>query len=206
MAAKSFSKKEALSYGWQTFKKNWQFLLIVVFITAVINIVPSYIIKIIFKDSEPLQAILNILMWFVQAIIEIGLLIISLKFVDGKKPELSDLYSYYRLFPKYLLSSIIFGLIFIVGLILLIVPGIIFATKYQYFSYLIIDKGLGPWEAIKKSGQITQGHKWNLFLLGLINAGLSFLGLLAFGVGIFVVAPVISLACAYVYRKLSPKA
>jgi uncharacterized membrane protein len=89
-----------------------------------------------------------------------------------------------------------------VGTILLIVPGIIWALKFQFYGYYIVDKNLKPVDALKMSAMSTSGKKGNLFvffvLLGLIN----FLGLIALLVGLLISVPVTLLAYVYVYRLL----
>jgi hypothetical protein len=47
---------------------------------------------------------------------------------------------------------------------MLVVPGIYFALKYKFYDYLIVDKGMGPVETIKRSGVLTEGVKRNLVL------------------------------------------
>lgn len=203
MAAKSFSKKEALSHAWNTFKKNWQFLIVVIIIVAAVNFLPSLFQDQI-KDSFPVvNVVVSIALWFVQLVFSIGLIVISLKYVDAKKPKIEDLWQHYRFFLNYFLGSLLYGLIVLVGLILLVVPGVIWAIKFHFYEYFIVDKKMGPLEALSASGKITKGNKWNLFLLGLIFFGLAILGLIAFGIGLFIVWPVIMIANAYVYRKLS---
>ena len=85
---------------------------------------------------------------------------------------------------------------------MLIVPGVIWAIKYQFFAYLIVDKKMGPWEAIQKSGEMTAGNKGNLFLLGLILALINIAGAICLLVGLFATIPTTMLAIVYVYRKL----
>ena len=105
------------------------------------------------------------------------------------------------LFFKYLIGSILYGLIVLGGMLLLIIPGIIWMIKFQFFSYLIIE-GLGPVEALKKSAQITRGAKRELFVFGFILVGITILGVLCLFIGLFATIPTTLLAVAFVYRKL----
>jgi len=86
---------------------------------------------------------------------------------------------------------------------LLIIPGIWFALRYQYFGMAIVDKNMGPIEALKYSGQITQGNALKLFGMALASMGVIVLGLLALILGVFVAMPVVYIAMAYIYRTLS---
>lgn len=143
-----------------------------------------------------------ILFWALNRIIEIGLTKISIKFCDNEKSKFKDLFSHYPLFFKYLFGSILYVLIVFGGMILLIIPGIIWAIKFQFFNYLIVDKGLGPVEALKKSWVITKGAKWNLFVFGLLLALINLIGILCLVIGLFATLPTTLVAIAFVYRKL----
>ncbi len=202
MAHNSFSVKEALLYGWKTFKKNWQFLVPVFVIVTVAGMIPSWLHDWSDENMPSISFIFTIIGWLVQMITSIGTLVIILKLVDKKKPEFTDIYSHYNLLLNYFLGSLLYGLVIIGGLILLIVPGIIWGIKYQYTTYLIVDKKMSPMDAFKKSGKLTEGVRWKLFLLGLACVGLTAIGMLIFGIGLIVTWPVIMLAGVHVYRKL----
>ncbi len=205
MAQNLFTIKQALSFGWETFKKNWQFLISFFVIVLLLSMIPNWLHDWSVKNVPSISFIFSIIGWIIQMVTSIGVIVVTLKFVDKKKAEFDDIYKHYGLLMNYFLGSLLYGLIVIGGLILFIVPGIIWGIKYQYYAYLIIDKGLSPLEAIKKSGQITAGYKWKLFGLGIIFAGITLLGVFALGVGLIIAWPIIALSGAYVYRKLSPK-
>lgn len=101
-----------------------------------------------------------------------------------------------------MVGSIIYGVIVSLGLILLIIPGIVWAIKFQFFDYLIIDKGLGPIDALEKSSEITRGVKLDLLTFGILIWIINLLGLLCLVVGLFVTIPITVVAKAFVYRKL----
>jgi len=197
-----FSKKEAINFGFEKAKSNWQFFIPVVLIAVLVNFSPRLDFKLPATGAIALAIALAIGFWILRLVVEIGLITISLKFVDNKKAELADILTYKPL-VNYALGSVLYGLIVVAGLILLIVPGIIWAIKLQYYSYLIIDKNLGPIAALKKSWKITKGVKWHLFLFALLLGLINILGVLMLGVGLFITIPTTMIASAYVYRKLS---
>jgi uncharacterized membrane protein len=65
---------------------------------------------------------------------------------------------------------------------------------------------MGPAEAIKRSGVLTNGVKRNLVLFWLMLIGINILGMLALGVGLIAPVPISWLANAYVYRRLQLQA
>jgi uncharacterized membrane protein len=197
MTAK-FSKGEAIRFGWETTKSNFWFFVVVLIIGGLLS-VASNIIKIL---GEGWGVILSIVYFVLGILFLLGLIKISLKFCDKEKGKLSDLFSQYHLFFKFLFASILYCLIVAVGMILLIVPGLIWGIKFSFYPYFIVDKGLGPIEALRRSSTITKGSKWNLFVFFLIVSGINLLGALCLLIGLFATIPTTRIARAFVYRKL----
>lgn len=200
MKKAQFSKKEAVEFGFGIAKNNLLFfiglLIVVVFVSVVASALRGEAQK-----SALVYTALTIVQYLVNIIIGMGLIRISLEFIGKLKPKIRDLF-YYKPIVSYILASIINGIIVVLGLILLIIPGIILAIRLQYTTYLIVDKNLGPLEAIKKSWKITRGNTWNLFFLGIILGLINILGVLCLLVGLFITVPLGMLATTFVYRKL----
>lgn len=202
MATEKFSKGEAIRFGWETMKSNFGFFIVLFLLAFMIIVIPEIIGGMIKGRLPIISFIFGIASWILQLIIGMGLTRITINFADGKSSDFGDLFSCLHLLPRYLLGSILYGLIVIAGTILLIIPGIIWAIKFQFFSYLIVDKEMRPIESIKRSSDITEGVKWDLLLFGSLLLGLNILGFLALLVGLFVTIPTSMIALAYVYRKL----
>ena len=106
-------------------------------------------------------------------------------------------------FLKYILTSVLVGLAFIVGLVFLIVPGIIIALAFGMALYLVMDRNMDAIPAIKESIRITRGNRWRLFLLYVFMLLINIIGLLVLVVGLLVTIPVTMLAGVHAYRMLS---
>lgn len=197
-----FSKKEAINFGFKTAKENVPFFLSVFVVWALITITSQALQASLNLNKQFLLSfIFNLLMWVVNSIIAMGIINICLELVDGKKPNLKDIFYTKKLF-NFILASIIRNVIIVAGFILFIIPGIIFSIKLQYSEYLIVDKRLDAVPSIKKSWEITKGVKWNLFLFGLMLGLINILGILALLIGLLITVPLTLIANAYVYRKL----
>ena len=210
MIPQKFSKKEAIRFGWETMKSNFGFLFLVVIVSLLLGIfqevlrIPADLLK-----GSPLIlliVLIGVIFWGLQRIVEMGIIKIVLKFCDNEKPAFSELFSCFHLFFNYLGGMVLYLLIVVGGIILLIVPGIIWAIRFQFFGYLIVDKGLGPVASLKKSFEITKGSALNLFLFGFLAMGVMLLGVLCLLAGILVAIPIVAVAFGFVYRKLLPKA
>ena len=108
-------------------------------------------------------------------------------------------------FWRFLGAHILTVIAVVLGFLVLVVPGIILAIGLSFVPYLVVDRGLGPIEALKESWRITKGHKWQLLLLFLALVGINLLGVLALIVGIFVTVPITMLAFAHAYRRSPPR-
>jgi len=206
MGKKDFSIGDAVQFGWDTMKNNIAFFIIMIIILWVAAAVPSGLGSMSYRMSVGAAAIFGlvfgIISFVVGMFVNMAQIKVGLRFSKGETADFPDLYNEYQRFWDFLLGSILYALIVLGGLILLIVPGIYWAIKYYFYGYLIIDQGMGPMDAIKKSGELTKGVKWNLLVFWLALLGIYILGFLACCVGILFAIPVIIVAVAYVYRTL----
>jgi uncharacterized membrane protein len=200
-SAKShFSKGEAISYGFKLAKQNLFFFVVLFVIVILVSGVISALSG-LSRHEPAFGFVLWLLQTAVNLIIGIGLIHITLKFIDNQKPKYKDLF-YYKPIVNYFLASLLEGLIVVGGFILLIIPGIFFALRLQYTGYLVVDKNMGPVEAVKTSWKITRGNAWNLFFFGILLFLVNILGVLCLLIGLFVTVPLSMLATTFVYRKL----
>ncbi len=186
---------KAIGFGWSGIKKDFWYFVGLAAIYMLISSLPSY------KLNN--QFSLDVLGLFVGPWLLAGLTRISLDYYNGKKPPFETLFTQLKYFWRILGSQFLIGLIVIGGLILLIIPGIYWALKYQFTTNIIVDQNIGILEAMKKSGEITEGIKLQLILFDLTLIGVMILGGLALGVGILVAFPIVTLAGIYVYKKLA---
>jgi uncharacterized membrane protein len=198
----TFAPGEAIKFGWEKMKKHFWFFAGLLIITWLVQVVPTGIANIFKHRVLFLYILLVIAAWVIQFIVKMGVIRITLDIIDKGEASLNTLFSRTELLGKFILGAVLYGLIVLAGLILLVVPGIVWAIKYQFFGYLIVDKNLGPLEAIKKSGEITSGNKSNLFLLGILFFLINLAGAICLLVGLFATIPTTMVAMAYVYRKL----
>lgn len=206
VTAKAFSIGEAVRFGWRTTWGNLWLWLGILAIVFAIESVPDIVSAALGENALLLQGLIGLLFFILSMVVQLGLIRVALQFVSGRKPRVADLFSESRHLLRYLGATILYALIFFGGLFLLIVPGVIWAIMFQFAPYLIIDRGLGPIAALKKSAELTRGARWNLFVFGLVLMGINLAGMLALLVGMLVTIPLALLATGYVYRTLLARA
>lgn len=202
MKEKQIPIQEAIKYGWNKALNNLGFFIGVVAIIWIFSIIPNLFMEYLGEDFPITSIILGLLIAIFSVIIDMGLIKISLDFVKKEKSKIKELFLQYSKFWKYLGGMIVYGIIILGGLILLVIPGIIWAIKYQFFGYFIIEKNLGIRESLKRSSKITKNKKWNLFKFNILLILINFLGMITLGIGLIFTIPTTQIAMAYMYKEL----
>ena len=75
-------------------------------------------------------------------------------------------------------TIILTALAVIGGLILFIIPGLIFAAWFSLASYAVVAEKKGPVDAMKRSKQLVKGHVWEQFGLMSLYSAFSILNII----------------------------
>ena len=222
---KDFSNKEALSYGWDLFKKNKKVLILSTLIFCIFN---SGMENDVYPEGSWVAALaISAIFIIVGILIQIGWYKILLKLMSGHSVRVKELFLHGRLFWKYLGALVIFIIVLslpLAGLVLALVlvgfsnPVIIaggiavgvlsmvlsiyLGIRYQFALVLIVDKEIGIKEAFKTSSSMTEGVKWKLLGLLMAIGIINIIGVMALLVGTLVALPVTTLAYLSIYKKL----
>lgn len=90
--------------------------------------------------------------------------------------------------------------------LLLIVPGIVKSYQYRFIPFLLADNpDLTADRAFEISTMMTDGEKWNIFVLDLSFLGWNLLGLLLLGIGSLFVDPYVKATEAELYAAMRAK-
>ena len=135
--------------------------------------------------------------------IEYGVAFAYLKASRGDKPEIKDVFEAFNNYWNAVLASLLVFVIIALGLVILIIPGIIFACKLVFTPYLVVDRNMEVIEAIKESWRMTGGHAWKVFFIILLAIPIGIAGLICFGVGVIISIMWLSLAFASLYHAVS---
>lgn len=203
MSEKNFSIDEALKYGWKKMTENLGFFIVLVLVSFLISSFFN-VFSGIFQERIPSLSILFTIGGIIFSVfINIVYIRVALNIYGGDRGKVEDILTLsLPLFFKFLLANVLYFLIVAAGFLLLIVPGIYFAVKYQFVLYLVVDKKMDVVPAFNMSSEMTKGVKWKLLLFDLLLVVLAMVGFAVFFVGFLVAFPIIMMAAVYVYRTL----
>ena len=201
----------SFSFAWtKIFGKAFLTLLVVMIIAGLLD-GPTASLKFNFDGHSSIQTLFLLpLVFFGIAyvtlfvpVIDYGEQYVFLKAIRDEEADIMLLFDGFR--TKYLniiLSNLIVIALVIMGLVMLIIPGIIIACRLVFVSYLVMDKDLEPIKAIEKSWQMTKGHGWTIFFMAIISFFLVIAGIIAFIVGVFIAIMLIHAAFAALYQSV----
>ncbi len=192
---------ESIRVGWSATKEHIAFFILLFVVYLAVSFGLSMVLG-FFVDYTLVYIILNIAIYVVDVLLSFGLIAISLAVLDKKELSIGQLFSQTHILGKGILLYVAYYAIVLLGLILFIIPGIIFGIKYSQSFYLLLDKNLSVKESLKQSAAMVKGLKLELFLFAIALGFINLLGLIALLVGLFATVPLTMIASAYVYRVM----
>jgi hypothetical protein len=198
----------AFSHGWQTMKKNFIELLVLIFVLILFSIPMGFVNNFVNTDSfgYAFFTLFNIAYGLiVMAPLSYGTNWIFLKAVRNEPFKTYDIFMAYQNIWNIVIANILVGVIVGIGFVLLIVPGIIFACRLAFVPFIVMDEKLEPIEAIKKSWEMTRGYSWTIFGMAIASFFIAIAGIICLVVGIFPAIIWIESAFAALYWAVATK-
>lgn len=132
--------------------------------------------------------------------LQLGLIRFGLNLVDGAQVEVGQVFGEGRKLLRAFGATILYGIAVMIGMILLIIPGIFIAMRCSQYMTAIVDRNMGIMESLSYSYQITRNNFWRLIGLSILGALVAVSGILLCGVGMIFTAPVAMLSWMVAYR------
>lgn len=133
----------------------------------------------------------------------LSLIRVYLNVVKGETPEVKDAFCGFDDFWAAFKVSFLVGLFTFLWSLLFIVPGIIKGLSYSQSLYILAEnKGKPALECIEESKAMTEGHKMDLFVLGLSFLGWALLCCVTLGIAYIWVGPYMQATYTNVYNSL----
>lgn len=151
-----------------------------------------------------LAGLLGIVSFILGGTVELGYAKFLLKQYDRKELQFSDLFSQFERFGTGFAQKFLRTLYTCLWALLLVIPGIVKGLSYAMTPFILEEHPeMTASEAIKASMKLMDGHKMDLFILGLTFIGWEILACLTMGIGFLFLNPYMNAAYAAFYRNIS---
>lgn len=136
----------------------------------------------------------------------LGLYIFTLAFLNEESLEFKKIFSGFKFYFKALFASVIYLVVVLIGFVLFIIPGIVFAMMFSQVYFIIADNPeVGVIEAFKQSKAMMHGHKWQFFKLSLRYAFYFLLGIFTLFIWWLWLIPQNYISFGLFYKNISKK-
>jgi Predicted integral membrane protein len=199
---KTLSIKECLTFGWGTFRTRAWFFMSATALLFIASMVYGELSSFSKADHTFIGFVAGIIALVLSLLIYMSQVSFSLHAHDAPGTVRLNALWTLRPFWTFMGTALLVWIITMIGFVLLIVPGVIAMVFLSFATYIAVDTGAKPIDALKRSIALTKGNRWKLFLLLLACIGIDILGALALLVGLLVSVPITLLAMAHAYRVL----
>lgn len=195
----TFKIGEKIKEAWVLYKANLGIFLLLTLVTFILSSLGD-------RDGRGIfTTILSIAVPLINIFVSYVWIRSIMNLLDGKgfkpfhKESFPDLTQYWNFISTGILSFIII----VAGFILFIIPGIYFAGRLIFATYIALEKNQNAFLSIKESWNMTKENAWKLFGKSFIIGLFVLLGLLALFVGLFITYPLGMLVLIMMYREFT---
>jgi hypothetical protein len=197
------SMRHAFDFAWPVFKKRFGLFTAVLLTILAAWVVLEIVVIAGQRFGIVLWTVMHLAFLIFFAGIELGLLQICMALGEGNEPAFADTFACLPLGPKFLAAQLLYLLMVVIGLGLLIVPGVFLGARCALFGFCFAGGQTNVLRCFQQSALLTKGATaglaWTLLALLVLNlVGASLLAL-----GLFVSVPVSLLVMTDVYRQLT---
>ena len=181
-----------------------QAIMVYVLCYFVLDLVFSYLITALASPASNgflMENLRGIILGLLFAPMGYGIGLIGIRKSAGLEIDYNMIVEPYRYFLPLLALATLASLITLVGLALLILPGIYFALSYSFAPYLLMTKKMGVWESMETSRKAVTKNLWRFFGLSLILGIVNIVGALLFLIPLFWLIPISVIAFGEVYNR-----
>ena len=126
-----------------------------------------------------------------------------LKLIRGQFAGIADAFSGFgSASGQLVLLGLTSGVLSTLGYFLCLLPGIYLTVSWMFAVPLVIDRGMGFWNAMEFSRKVVCRHWFLLFALQLVSGLLASCGVIACCIGVFVTIPIGFVTLMYAYEDL----
>lgn len=148
------------------------------------------------------QLVMQVGMYLVIMPLAMGIMILGIKRAVGAPMNAASIFGYYSRTLSIFLTLILVNIMVVIGLILLVIPGIYLMISYYMALPLVAEKGMSPWQAMETSRKAIT-HRWfSFFGLAFVMMLIVMVSMIPLGLGLIWTMPMMLIAFGILYRNM----
>ncbi|MBM4293384.1 MAG: zinc ribbon domain-containing protein [Deltaproteobacteria bacterium] len=182
---------EYLKQGWELFKQYpWGFVGFTIFFLMV---------QVVLHRIGSVGGLIGLI---INTPLAMAYFVVSVRLLQGHTPASRDFFTGFQFLGPLLLMTLVSSALVIIGLILLLAPGIYLMVSYLFASILIVDRRLNFWQALETSRRTLHPRWFSFFAFFLVIILINLGGALLLGLGLLVTIPFTTCAWTVAYADI----
>jgi len=175
----NFSPSAIVAKSFEIFGKRFLYFLC---ISVLVNL-PAYLLTVFFFNTNDVSTFLSptwllantAISLFVSAILTSSLIKITFETLRGGEASIKESLSVcVKYFFQVALGSVFVIFLVVIGMVLLLIPGLIAAVRLYFTIPAIVVEDLSATDAMSRSNDLSDGYRWSIFAIvigtGIVNA------------------------------------
>jgi hypothetical protein len=197
--------EESIAVGWAVTKKRFLPIFLYSCLAGLLAFIPSALAALAHDFLERnllFVLLLSVVTMVFVSVSMLGIIKMNIMFKRGQEFTFDDFLSVGNCLLSYAGALILTAIVVTTGFCFFIIPGIIFAIRLSMTDYFLVDRKMGPLQAMSASWTATRGCVGMLILFAGTMHLLMTLGFLALVIGAIPAYMVMMVARAQVYDRL----
>lgn len=205
MKASPLSMRQAFNVAWPEFKTHFAIFAAVLLIIFGAWVLLEIVVIAGQRFGILLWAVAHLAFLIFVGGVEVGFIRICLGLSDGRAPQYADIFAHLNMGPKLLAGQILYLLMVMIGLLLLVVPGVYLAGRYAVFCFCLAAGETNLARCFQQSAILSTGAIPYLLRILVVLLVLNLLGASLLGLGLFITVPLSVLMLTAAYQQLNAR-
>ncbi len=146
--------------------------------------------------------VLNLLITLISLPMGIAIMVMAMRHANQKSVSAGEIFRHFGTMINLFICYILQVIFILIGMVLLVLPGIYLMFAYMYAMPLIVEKKMGIWQALETSRKAVTKVWFRFVGLTMLVSLINMLGLLTLGIAWIWTIPWTILAIAMIYQKM----
>jgi hypothetical protein len=160
-ATNLFTFRTCISAAWSVVRDHWFPLICATFLRELLSILAAGLVFAVFVDWKGWNLILALVIRFLAwSALQCGFLKFCLNVCENNKVNWKDLFSGFNNCLNMMVATVCLWCAVVLGLILLVVPGLFFGVRFSLYGLSLVDQKLGGIRSLSTSNRMLKGFSW----------------------------------------------
>lgn len=190
---------------WPVFLSFVLYMLVMIGIMVVLSLVTVGLVS---ASPDPsggamiVQLIMQVGINLVVLPLAMGLLMLGIKRSVDAPLNAMSIFGYYSKTLSLFATMILMYIMIIIGLVLLVLPGIYLMIAYYMAMPLVVEKGMSPWQAMETSRKAITSRWFSFLGLLIVLSIIMVISMIPLGIGLIWTMPLMIIAFGVLYRNM----